>query len=200
MHFCDRLVLSLDQVVAMVLCGGMHAPQFATLPAAGLRSTARAFGSVPGRHRAATPRDARDRSCRKTVSSSSSNGNGRLPSEQGGPVLNQLNGDAADAREDASGARTQSSGANGAFSLDSIPAGLNGSNGSEAVSRPPRLVGTYDSDGEDEPDALGARILGGEYTDAGSTKAKLTEPVRRVLSKGLGPGELQRGALHDESA
>ncbi len=100
-------------------------------------------------------------------------------------MLSQLTGDAV--RDDANGAQPQDS--NGAFSLDDVPSGLAGRNGSAAVPRPPRLVGTYDSDGEDDLDALDQRILGGEYTDAGSTKAKLTQPVRRVLSKGMGPGE-----------
>lgn len=117
---------------------------------------------------------------------SSSNGNGRLPSEQGGPVLSQLSGDAVPG-DDANGTQPQDS--NGAFSLDDVPSGLAGRNGSAVVPRPPRLVGTYDSDGEEDLDALDQRILGGEYTDAGSTKAKLIQPVRRVLSKGMGPGE-----------
>lgn len=136
--------------------------------------------------------DARCRASRSAISCSSEASNGRLPAEQGGPALSQLNGDChAPAQDDRSGGRSSSNGTNGAFSLDDLPAALNGSNGSPAVPRP-RLVGTYDSDDEqgDALSELDQRILGGEFTDAGSTKARLTKPARRVLSKGFGPGEL----------
>lgn len=136
--------------------------------------------------------DARDRASRSVISCSSEASNGRLPAEQGGPALSQLNGDCHPAAQDnGSGGRRDSNGAIGAISLDELPAALNGSNGSPAVPRPPRLVGAYDSD-SDDGDALSEldqRILGGEFTDVGSTKSKLTKPARKVLSRGFGPGE-----------
>ena len=54
-------------------------------------------------------------------------------------------------------------------------------------------------------DALEARIASGEFTDAGSTKERLTRPLRRLLAKDpLGPGGQRRqrrcGGSHSPSA
>lgn len=135
--------------------------------------------------------DARDRASRSAISCSSDVSNGSLPREQGGPALSQLNGDSSlPAADNGSSGAERRNGSGGAFELDDVPSGLNGSNGSAAVPRPPRLVGAYDSESEegDAMSELDQRILGGEFTDVGSTKAKITKPARKVLSKGFGPG------------
>jgi hypothetical protein len=46
-------------------------------------------------------------------------------------------------------------------------------------------------------DELNDRILSGEFTDSGSTKEKLTRPVRKVLAQDpVGIGECQWGQMH----
>lgn len=41
-----------------------------------------------------------------------------------------------------------------------------------------------------EEDALSSRIMSGEFTDSGSTKEKLTRPVRKLLAQDpVGIGE-----------
>ena len=61
-----------------------------------------------------------------------------------------------------------------------------------------KLVGTYDSgdasDGDSSLSALDARILSGAYSDTGSTKDRLSRPLRRALVKDrAGPGALCEG-------
>ncbi len=54
-----------------------------------------------------------------------------------------------------------------------------------------KLVGTYDGgDGDEESmSELDARIKAGVYSDVGSTKDRLSRPLRRVLAKDpIGPG------------
>ena len=56
--------------------------------------------------------------------------------------------------------------------------------GPEIISQAVKLVGTYDSsDGEEEMSELDMRIMRGEYSDEGSTKDRLTRPLRKVLAK-----------------
>ena len=59
-----------------------------------------------------------------------------------------------------------------------------------------KLVGTYDSGDEGTAETmteLDARIRAGAYTDAGSTKDRLSRPLRRALVKDqIGPGACPR--------
>lgn len=182
--------------VAMRVPGGLQLPQTpGLLHAAPLRGVQqfRSLHACQLRSAQSAQPDARDRGSRSAISCSSDVSNGSLPREQGGPALSQLNGDSSlPAADNGSSGDERRNGSGGAFELDDVPSGLNGSNGSAAVPRPPRLVGAYDSESEegDAMSELDQRILGGEFTDVGSTKAKITKPARKVLSKGFGPGTL----------
>lgn len=88
-----------------------------------------------------------------------------------------------------------SSSGNGSSASDSgapSPAGPGSSRGGDAEpSTEPRpwLVGDAEEASTYGQSGLDARIMSGEFTDRGSTKARLTQPVRKALSKGaLGPG------------
>ena len=83
---------------------------------------------------------------------------------------------------------------NGAAS--GAPVGLPGEQDDAPASAPlsgVKLVGTYDGgdgDGERSMSELDARIKAGVYSDVGSTKDRLSRPLRRVLAKDpIGPGE-----------
>jgi hypothetical protein len=176
--------------------GGLQAPQGPAVLRSGQSCKPQPFRSVHACRRHAHAQSAqlgeRDRASRSTASCSAESNNGCSPPEQNGQGPRQLYDDCHHSgQESSSGGRNYNNGANGAFSLDELPASLNGSNGSGPVPQSPRLVGAYDSDSEENSTLteLDQRILGGEFTDAGSTKAKLTKPARRVLSKGFGPGE-----------
>ena len=91
----------------------------------------------------------------------------------------------------------QVSSQNGAAAAVTSPVGLPSEQGGEDVAAAPldgvKLVGTYDggdaSDGESGLSELDARILSGAYSDVGSTKDRLSRPLRRVLVKDhIGPG------------
>ena len=62
--------------------------------------------------------------------------------------------------------------------------------GSGIVPQAVKLVGTYESsDGEEEMSELDMRIMRGEYSYEGSTKDRLTRPLRKVLAKNrVAPG------------
>lgn len=52
--------------------------------------------------------------------------------------------------------------------------------------------------GESEAD-INSRILSGEFTDAGSTKEKLTRPIRKALAQdpvGIGKSSQQQGGVN----
>lgn len=189
----------------MSAAGGLQAPQGpALLHPAPLRGAQQFRNAHACRRQArvqAAQLGARHRASGSVVSCSSETSNGGPPPEQFGSVT-RLSTDDCNPSDQISGGggRNNTNGANGAYSLDELPASLNGSNGSAAVPQRPRLVGAYDSDSEQNSSLseLDQRILGGEFTDAGSTKAKLTRPARKVLSKGFGPGEqsCSTGAHH----
>jgi hypothetical protein len=189
----------------MSAAGGLQAPQGpALLHPAPLRGAQQFRNAHACRRQArvqAAQLGARHRASGSIVSCSSETSNGGPPPEQFGSVT-RLSTDDCNPSDQISGGggRTNTNGANGAYSLDDLPASLNGSNGIAAVPQRPRLVGAYDSDSEQNSSLseLDQRILGGEFTDAGSTKAKLTRPARKVLSKGFGPGEqsCSTGAHH----
>lgn len=57
--------------------------------------------------------------------------------------------------------------------------------------------GVSDSELKKKADDLSERILSGEFTDSGSTKEKLTRPVRKLLAQdpvGLGEQDFDRSA------
>ena len=79
------------------------------------------------------------------------------------------------------------------------PADLFGDREAAGIPQGVKLVGTYDSsDGEEEMSDLDMRIMRGEYSDEGSTKDRLTRPLRKALVKNpLGPGASQLRSPRD---
>ena len=93
--------------------------------------------------------------------------------------------------------QAQASGLNGAAPS---PVGLPSEQEGAAAAAPldgVKLVGTYDGgDGDAESmSELDARIKAGVYSDIGSTKDRITRPLRRALAKDpIGPGAFGRPA------
>ena len=180
----------------MWVAGGLQAPQGTGLLQAAPLGARQQFRSCDACRRQARAQPTRllprDRPSESIIACSSNISNGSQPDERDSAALRQLSDNGHRSGQDSiSGGFDTSNGANGGYNLDEHPATLNGSNGSGPARQTPRLVGAYDSDSEQDSvlTALDQRILAGEYTDAGSTKAKLTKPARKVLSKGFGPGE-----------